>query len=241
MLTADHEKVGAIANDQLAEFLVTRLAQRHFVDVGAHIGSIIAGVREHCPSVQITAVEPIPDKAVRLRKKFAGVEVIECALAERAGELPFFVNPSASGYSSLNSAAGEIEITVPVKRLDSLVSDPDVIKIDVEGAELGVLRGSEGIKSRPIFMFESAPYEVLSYTKADLWGWFQERDYGVFLPNRLAHTAPPMSLDVFIDSHHYPRRATNYFGIPTEKVFEVRERTRALLRLAATTIPTGQG
>src|SRR5207244_4306522 len=139
------------------------------------------------------------------------------------GESSFFINPEESGYSSLSPDTGTLEIRVPVRRLDSIVDQADVIKIDVEGAELGVLRGSEYITSRPVFMFESAPGEILGYTKNDLWEWFESHGYGIFLPNRLAHTAPPMSLDVFIDSHQYPRRTTNYFALPVDKLEEVRQ------------------
>ena len=81
-------------------------------------------------------------------------------------------------------------------------------------------------------MFESAPGEVLGYTKKDLWEWFQTHKYGIFLPNRLAHTAPPMSLEVFIDSHQYPRRSTNYFAVPIEKLVAVRDRARQILKIA---------
>jgi FkbM family methyltransferase len=230
--SATRENVGTIANDQLAELLITRLAERSFVDIGAHIGSIIAEVETHCSGVQIVAVEPIPEKAQRLRDKFKGVKIIECALADYEGETSFFINVAASGYSSLAQTAGETrEIRVAVKRLDALVTDADVIKIDVEGAELGVLRGSEGLKSRPVILFESAPHEVLGYTKPDLWSWFAAHQYGVFVPNRLAHTAPAMSLEVFIDSHHYPRRTTNYFGVPLERVDSVRNKARQILKL----------
>jgi FkbM family methyltransferase len=226
------EAIGTIANDQLAEFLVTRFCERAFVDVGAHIGSIIAEVQQHCPDVRITAIEPIPEKARQLRQKFKSVTVIECALADYDGETSFFINLAATGYSSLARSAGESrEIKVPVRRLDEIVDDADVIKIDVEGAELGVLRGAERLKSRPVMLFESAPNEVLGYTKADLWGWFDAHDYGVLLPNRLAHTAPPMSLEVFVDSHHYPRHTTNYFAVPREKIELVRARARKIIGL----------
>jgi len=231
-LRASPEIVGTVANDQLAELLVTRLCERSFIDVGAHIGSIIAEVRAHCPGVKITAFEPIPEKAERLRAKFRDVEVMTCALADYEGETSFFINVAASGYSSLARPGAEFkEIKVSVNRLDQLVDDADVIKIDVEGAELGVLRGSEGLKSRPVMLFESGPSEVLGYTKRDLWAWFDAHKYGIFVPNRLAHTAPPMCLDVFVDSHHYPRRATNYFAVPLEKIDAVRERARQILRL----------
>lgn len=225
MLTASPEEVGCLANDQLAEYLVTRLAQRHFVDVGAHIGSIVSQVKVNCPSVKITAIEPVPAKATKLRQSFPDVTVIQSALSDEQGSASFFVN---GAYSSLNPVSAE-QITVPVTRLDALVSDPDVVKIDVEGAELGVLRGSERLKSRPVYMFESGPDEVLGYTKADLWQWFQAHGYAVFLPNRLAHTAPPMGLEVFIDAHQYPRRATNYFGVPNEEVGRIKAKAISLL------------
>ena len=87
------ESIGTVANDQLAEILLTQLAQSHFVDVGAHIGSIVAEVKARCPAVQITAIEPIPQKVRNLRSKFKGIEVIECALSDYEGESSFFVNP----------------------------------------------------------------------------------------------------------------------------------------------------
>jgi FkbM family methyltransferase len=212
---------------------VTRFPERHFVDVGAHIGGIIAEVIARCPGVQITAIEPIPAKVKHLRTRFRNVSVIETALSDEDGEARFFVNPRLSGYSSLNPDAGTDEIVVRLKRLDSLVADPDVIKIDVEGAELGVLRGCENVKTRPLYMFESAPGEVLGFTKTDLWSWFQAHDYAIFLPNRLAHTAAPMSMELFLDSHEYPRRATNYFAVPNENVETTRNKARKLLGIAS--------
>jgi FkbM family methyltransferase len=232
LLGSNLETIGTTANDQLAEYLLTRLPERHFVDVGAHIGGIIAEVLARCPGVQITAIEPIPAKVTHLRARFPNVSVIATALSDHQGEARFFINTRLSGYSSLNPDAGTEEIAVSLKRLDSLVSDPDVIKIDVEGAELGVLRGCENLKCRPLFMFESAPGEVLGFTKADLWSWFQAHGYGVFVPNRLAHTAAPMSLELFLDSHEYPRRTTNYFAVPNESVETTRGKARKVLGIA---------
>jgi FkbM family methyltransferase len=232
LYTSPLETIGTSANDHLAEYLVTRLAERSFVDVGAHIGSIIAAVKKNCPGVTIAAVEAIPEKAEWLSARFTDVKVFPCAASDYEGRTSFFIDPEASGYSSLaRSRNARREITVPVKRLDTLVSDPEVVKIDVEGAELGVLRGSENFTSRPVYMFESAPHDVLGYTKAALWQWFADRDYGILLPNRLAHEGPPMSLGIFEDSHLYPRRTTNYFGVPLERIDQVRKRAAKLLKL----------
>ena len=235
-LRSDKEALGTLANDQLAEHLLTRICSpdRVFLDVGAHIGSIVAEVRHHCPRSRIVAVEAIPEKAERLRAKFPGVEVFCCALGETAGETRFFINLDRSGYSSLGRSEGRLrEIRVPMETLDGLLAeaDIDIIKIDVEGAELGVLKGGEQLvaKSRPAIMFESGPIEILGYSKDALWSWFSERSYGILVPNRVAHTAPPLTLEGFIESHSYPRRTTNYFAIPLDRTEEIRTRARKIL------------
>ncbi len=248
------ESIGTRCNDQLATFLVTHLCQDGctLVDVGAHIGSILAEARHANPKVRCIAIEAMPEKAAGLRKRFGDVIVHECAAGEQEGELPFFVYTKRSGYSSLGRPAqteGEQieEIRVPVKRLDDLVlsgGDPetsngsvaqskiDVIKIDVEGAELGVLRGATSVLSlQPTIMFESGPEEDhgLGYSWADLWRFLDEHDFAVLVPNRVAHNDPGLSLEGFCESHLYPRRATNYFAVARGRREEVRDRARKLL------------
>jgi FkbM family methyltransferase len=239
------ESVGTLVNDQLATFLVTRLClpKKGFIDVGAHIGSIISEVARHDPSIKLYAVEPIPAKIENLRRKFPAIELYGCALGDADGQIAFFVNTKQSGYSSLGRPAqfaGTVEIKVPLKKLDSLISSDeiDVIKIDVEGAELGVLRGGDQLiaRNRPLVMFESgAPVDDgLGYTKELMWHWWEERDFDMVLPNRIAHDGPGLSFDCFIDAHFYPRRTTNYFAIPKERRIEIRDRARAVLRILAT-------
>jgi FkbM family methyltransferase len=239
------ESVGTEANDQLSEFLVTRICASGgtFVDVGAHIGSITAAVSHHDPTVKIVAIEAMPDKAAALRKRFPGVVVHGCAVGERAGTVAFYVDTQQSGYSSLGRPSSKgsqvTEISVPIARLDDLVGTGavDVIKIDVEGAELGVLRGAGSTisASRPIVMFESALVtpSALGYTNEAMWDFFADLAYAIVLPNRLAHNHHGLSRDSFSESHIYPRRTTNYFAIPKERSPEIRARARSLLRMSA--------
>lgn len=238
LLTAGPERIGTVANDQLAIRLLVRLVERGgtFVDVGAHIGSVIAAVEHHRPDARIVAVEAIPEKAVRLARKFSNVRVEACALADREGKAAFFVDLDRPGYSSLAGGGERLrEIEVPLRTLDGLMagSSADVIKIDVEGAELGVLRGATALiaRSRPTILFESGPGEVHGYGKADLWGFFEQAGYVVLVPNRLAHGAPGLSLEAFLDSHGYPRRTTNYFAVALERREAVRNRARRILGL----------
>ena len=237
------ERVGTLANDQLATQLVTTLClpQKTFIDVGAHIGSIIAAVSRHDPSIKIIAIEAIPEKIAALRIKFPFVELHDCAVGESTGEVTFYVHTRQSGYSSLGrpdnmNKDAITEITVPIKRLDDLVAsnDVDCIKIDVEGAELGVLRGCPNLlkSSRPVIMFESGPEmdDGLKFTKKDLYEFLDANRYAIVIPNRVAHNDPGLTQEGFIESHLYPRRTTNYFAIPIERRAEIRDRARTVLK-----------
>jgi FkbM family methyltransferase len=236
------ESVGTLANDQLASLLVASICRPGmvFVDVGAHIGSIIASAQRRSRPSKIVAVEAIPSKAATLRRRFPGVEVAECAVGESEGrEAAFFVDVKQSGYSSLARPVGGsnelVEIKVPVRALGSVLAghNVDVIKIDIEGAELGALRSATEVLSthRPTIMFESAPGagDRFGYSTTDLWQFLHALDFVVVAPNRLAHNDLGMSLDAFNDGHLYPRRKTNYFAVPRERRTDVRDRARKVL------------
>jgi len=235
------EALGTVANDLIARELLERLcsAGGTFLDIGAHIGSVIDGVKRYSKASSIIAVEAIPSKAKILRKKFPDVAIHCCAVGDQEGTVSFFVNTKESGYSSLHrndSALNNLEeIEVPIHRIDGLLPDArvDIMKIDVEGAELGVLRGAAATiaRSQPVIMFESGPQETGGYTKQVLWEWLDQAGYMVLVPNRLAHNDDGLGLDGFIEAHLYPRRTTNYFAVPRARRTEIRDRARVILRL----------
>jgi len=239
----DLENVGMIANDLMARNLLERLCKEGsiFVDVGAHIGSVIAGAMCHSRPSRIIAVEAIPEKAAALRKRFPTADIIETAVSDHDGEVDFTIDLTQSGFSSLNpdlalSATAFRVIRVRMTTLDAIAphENIDLIKIDVEGAELGVLRGAEMLikRSRPIIMFESGATEMAGFPHMDLWQWFSDHDYEVALPVRLAHTGTSLTLDAFMTAHDYPRLTTNYFGVPRERRDEVRLAARKILGFA---------
>lgn len=120
-----------------------------------------------------------------------------------------------------------------MRRLDDLISadNIDAIKIDVEGAELGVLIGAKRIieQNQPVIMFESGPGDNgLGYTKEAMWDFFDGIGYSIHMPSRVAHDDIGLSKSGFIDGHVYPRRCTNYFAIPVERRDEIRDCARKL-------------
>jgi FkbM family methyltransferase len=201
--------------------------ERAFVDVGAHIGSVIANVLHACPRMAVIAIEADPEKAGWLSRKFPQIQVHACAAGANEGEVDFEVDRTRPGFSSLapkrERGADTRRIRVPVNRLDALCGNTGligVIKIDVEGMELAVLQGAAEViaGSRPAIYFESGPAgrAAAGTTAEQLFDW-------------LAHDGATLSREGFAESHWYPQRTLNYFAIPTERRLEIRDRARKIL------------
>ncbi len=233
-LRAPAEQAGFLAQAALAERILPRLANGGaFVDVGSHIGSVISAVRRASPGTPIIAIEAVPEKAAALQRLYPDAKVYAVAAGERDDEVEFTVDDERPGFSGLGIPGGR-RIRVSLRQLDALLAETskiDILKIDVEGAELGVLRGAaETLRRwRPIVLFESGLREVLGYTQRDLFGWFEALDYQIFVPNRVAHDGPSLSLEGFLEAHHYPRRTLNFFAVPRERRTEARDRARRAL------------
>jgi len=128
-----------------------------YVDVGAHIGVLALPMARQLRRLgggRVLAFEPAPDNAGRLRHAASrnhldNLDVIEAALGASAGTAALRVDPSFSnadtGVRSLY-ADGAAAFEVSVLSFDDWRSDRgldrlDLVKIDVEGGELDVLRG----------------------------------------------------------------------------------------------------
>jgi FkbM family methyltransferase len=141
----------------LFDELMAETATGAIYDVGANCGWF--AVRAARAGRPVRAFEPVPataDVAERNLARIAGADarVVRAAVAEAAGTATIHLY-SSSGNNSLHERTlppghplrrtGALE--VPVVRLDDLVGRPGfpppaLIKIDVEGAELAVLRGA---------------------------------------------------------------------------------------------------
>ncbi len=174
----------------------TLSADDNCIDVGAHRGSVLLEMLRAAPQGHHVAYEPIPDLARLLRQEFRGVEVHEAALSDHPGTAEFsHVRGHAEGWSGLRfrplptGEKAEVEqLTVRLEVLDDVL-DPDyrpaVIKIDVEGAELQVLRGALGTlrKHRPVLVFEhgSGSAEYFDTAPADIFALLEgEAGYRIF-------------------------------------------------------------
>jgi FkbM family methyltransferase len=159
---------GTIPHEQEEITLLRKLLRPGdvFVDVGANVGFYIA---EALPLVGphglVIAIEPTPNCMRLLRMSFGSVPnvvLLEAAAFDRSGTATFHVSKSTalSSLASLDPKAHDVEV-----RLTTLDEEfrshqwpaPNVIKIDVEGAELAVLRGARALLTSakaPAVLFE---------------------------------------------------------------------------------------
>ena len=141
----------------------TLTATDNCIDVGASEGDILRHMLRHAPQGAHVAFEPLPELAGALAAAFPSVDVRECALYDTAGTLPIHRVRRSHWHSSLRPMGRPPRdldrFLVAVRRLDDELPDgyaPALIKIDVEGAEGGVLGGAQRTlqRHRPIVVFE---------------------------------------------------------------------------------------
>ena len=132
------------------------------VDVGCHLGEMLRECIRLAPQGQHFAFEPLPHLFGILRSEFGNmpnVSLYDCVLSDCEGTTHFqhvVSNPAFSGiqkrsYPRENEQVVEIEVKqVPLDFLIPETQEIDFIKIDVEGAELQVLRGAKKTIERPI-------------------------------------------------------------------------------------------
>jgi len=142
------------------------------LDVGGHVGYLtILMARLVGPGGRVVAFEPVPETFQVLREnvRLNALENVrlECtAVGEREGMISLFCDadqelswtPSVSAHSVPGNH--QKKLSVPMVSLDRYVEKKvlrsSLIKIDVEGAELDVLRGAQGLllEHRPVVLVE---------------------------------------------------------------------------------------
>ncbi len=135
-----------------------------FFDIGANVGRISEAVLPLAK--RVVAVEPNPEVFAQLQAKLGAKATCVQALVGPEGEArTFLANPLSSGSSASVPAGAEpkghdylARSAMTSVSLDSLAREhgrPDLIKIDVEGAELSVLEsGREVLAAKPIVVME---------------------------------------------------------------------------------------
>lgn len=191
---------GSYSVEQEAKVAVELLARPPslVIDVGGNVGIYSECIRKIAPGAEIHLFEPSRHCLAILDQKFAGVEDIvinPTALAEEAGEATLFADQPGSGLASLTHRdLGHLGVdfdwaeTVQTLRFEdywrsALGSRPiDIVKIDVEGHELDVLRGfGKAVANVSIFQFEFGGTQVDTRTFfKDYFKFFYEAGFKLY-------------------------------------------------------------
>jgi FkbM family methyltransferase len=134
------------------------LSPKTLIDVGANKGQFSVMARELFPDLEILAFEPLGAESKQLTKVVRQpMTLYRTALGRARGTATFFVASRADSSSLLEPNGKQLavyqvskkeEIRVPVAQLTEVIDlarlrRPILLKIDVQGAELEVLKGAE--------------------------------------------------------------------------------------------------
>ena len=141
------------------------LAGRLALDIGANEGNFTVGLKGLAPAARVVAVEPAPEPRARLEARVAelsGVRIVGKAVGAEPGTATFHLT-GHDHNSSLQRPRDEMstlysdpgwqvvrDLEVGVTTLDELSEgEPvSVIKLDVQGGELDVIRGGAATLER---------------------------------------------------------------------------------------------
>lgn len=137
------------------------------IDIGCHKGEILDEILRYAPFGKHFAFEPLPHLYEFLKSKYAGKQVFisPVALFDKKGTTDFNYVVNAPAYSGIKKRSYGIpdvtinQLMVETERLDNIIPENqsiDFIKIDVEGAEFGVLKGAINTirRNKPAIIFE---------------------------------------------------------------------------------------
>lgn len=183
--TVDFEIVSPVHEPELRQWFA--ITKGTFVDVGAHIGRYTVMVAKTLGiNGKVIACEPSPDTFSALMRNIrvnnlSNVTALNLAVGDRDGTgILYFHGTDPILHSLVRKAANSVPVTI--RTLDSLLSelkidDLKLVKIDVEGAEMLVLRGAKETlqKYHPLTVI----VEVTDSTERDVTTFLQQFGFNI--------------------------------------------------------------
>jgi FkbM family methyltransferase len=159
------------------------------IDIGAKKGKWLVPYVENFPETNFYCFEALPEEFEVLKnryKNFSNISSFNFVLSDVTGQIKFYrdkVRPSWSGIKKHQYMDQFDEIILESATLDSFNIKPFLIKIDVEGAELLVFKGSQNtlIETKVIF-FEcnEVHFKNYNYTAEDLFDYLNDVEFKIY-------------------------------------------------------------
>lgn len=174
-----------------------------YVDVGAHVGNHTAFFATECAAERVVAIEPNPDSYRRLLATITGSGLQGRVRSLRAAVHPTWTSAHVLAGPDANTGMARVERggIVPVVRLDETLNGDRVglIKVDVDGLGVEVLRTASGViaRDRPVLAVETDDPAAISslldphgyrrsersYASTPVWVWEPDPDPGQDVPD----------------------------------------------------------
>ena len=185
------------------------------VDVGAHIGyyTILASKMVGDNGI-VWAFEPEPRNLINLEANVelnmcSNVQLVKKAVSDKNGNAKLYITKDASGECGLIEVKHRPKTTIDVETvtLDSIIGDisVDVIKIDVEGGEMGLLLGAGKllIMNQGIKMFIELwkiGIEESGYSCIDCWNILEQYGFQyIYLIDEMKQKVKRIDMDNLLD------------------------------------------
>lgn len=163
---------------------ITFIEKPVIIDVGAHHGEyavLLGGLIKAKGGGFLIAIEPDDENIAILKDNIKRnylqdlVHIVECAISDFSGVMDFIPN-GLQGHLTLNKSNKENTKKIKVKTLHEIITQfklnkVDLLLIDVEGAELNVLKGFPWEHMKPNLIYcELHPYNwhIFGYSGSDL-------------------------------------------------------------------------
>lgn len=182
------------------------------LDIGSNVGFFaVVLARSVGPSGSVCAFEPVPslkksiNKQLRLNPDLS-ITLYDWAASDGEGTATIFEGPQGhKGLSSLRpierGAAEHVIRTAPIDSIASLLKQVSLAKIDVEGAEMKVLRGMTALieRDQPCLVVEFTDEYLRCFgdNVQTMIHWLEERHYSLY---RITNEAPEGLVSVVLES-----------------------------------------
>jgi len=193
-----------------------------FVDAGANIGWLsLVGANKVGNQGRVYAYEPVPSTFEILTSnkelnQFAQITLNQFALGNTEEILTIYPEKENRGGASILNHHSENGVQIKVKKLDNLniESTINVIKIDVEGFELDVLKGAIKVikKDKPKLIIEHSIDRNNTAEEFEIYNWLQ--DLGIYKIYKLKTAKERKSKLIEIKSNQDLPEHDNIFCIP---------------------------
>ncbi|MFC5455671.1 FkbM family methyltransferase [Prosthecobacter fluviatilis] len=186
--------------EEMDSFLALTKDRLNLLDVGALHGVFSLAFTASSPDKKAVAVDASPFAFARLlynvHKNAPGQVIpVECALSDESALLQMHYEWEHAVVASMSSG-NSTTFSVPAERGDEVCSKlsfkPDVVKIDVEGHEISVLKGLSSVIEtyKPLIFLEYHPQRVAQEGRLvadlisllDLWGYCVLQKDGSLMP-----------------------------------------------------------